>query len=94
MTGDQIVEYAQRQRYRVTVTESMVLSAIQTLGPPFSCQDVTARISQAAAGRVSEYLVALWLHALLDCGRLRRTGSYAPFLYEQVVEVGEGNAGP
>jgi len=77
MNAEQIVKYATRERYRVVVTEDMVLGAIAKLAPPFTCQDVSLAIPRDDKGcTVSEYLVALWIDDLVHRGRVRHTKSW------------------
>ena len=74
MNAEQIVEYAQRERYRVVVTEEMVIEAMSKLSPPFTCHDIAEAIPRDAKGCfVSEYLVGLWIDDLVRRGRVRWT---------------------
>lgn len=85
MTGDQIVEYARREHFRVVVTEQMVAEAIARLPSPFTCRDVVEAISRDERGcLVSQYLVALWIDDFVRRYRLRWTGAERPRTYATV----------
>lgn len=71
MSGVEIVEYAEREGYRVVVTEQMVVDAIAAASGPFTCGDLAALMPRDASGCApSEYLVALWVAVLLRDGRV------------------------
>lgn len=77
MNAEQIVQYAQRERYRVVVTEDMVTEVTAKLSSPFTCLDVVEAIPRDEKGcLVSEYLVALWIDDLVRRGRLRWTKTW------------------
>lgn len=70
MNGAQIIEYATRERFRVVVTEVMVVEAVARLASPFTCRDVVEAIARDDRGcAVSEYLGALWIEDLKICMR-------------------------
>lgn len=83
MTGPEIIEYAQRQGYRVVVTEDMVWRAIgRIVWASFTVVDVVNEIPRDAQGStVSEYLVALWLAELVRLKRILPTRRRFPARY-------------
>jgi len=83
MDAGQIVEHARRERYRVVVTEQMVIGAVARLPAPFTCRDVAGAIPCDDKGcTVSEYLVSLWIDDLVRRHRIRWTGARRPRTYE------------
>ena len=75
MTGDQIIEFANREGLRVIVTESIMLTAITRLGERFTCRDIVEEIPRdldPLGMTPSEYLVALWIENFVERGVLSR----------------------
>lgn len=82
MNPEQIIEYARQERYRVVVTEQMVITAMKGLSSPFTCRDVVAALPRDDRGSsASEYLVALWIENFIDRRLIHRTGAATPRTY-------------
>jgi hypothetical protein len=88
MSPDQIIEYARRERYRVVVTEQMIIAAVKELVPPFTCRDVVAALPRDDRGSSpSEYLVTLWIENFVDRGLVRWTGAASPRTYAALPDL-------
>lgn len=83
MNAEQIAEYIRRERFRVVVTEEMVMDVIAHVPQTFTCRDVVEAIPRDSKGcTVSEYLVTLWIEDLVRRGQIRWTGARYPRTYE------------